>query len=92
MSAQQNKRERITARISKSVHARLEEAASMSGATLNQFLVAAAMKEADNVFARESTSCVSKKYSKAFFDALDSDKAPNDELFKAAKEYKRQVR
>jgi len=88
----QNDRERITARISKSVHSKLEEAASMTGATLNQFLVAAAIKEAESVFARERVSCVTSKYSEAFFDALDSDASPNNELLKAVEEYKHQVR
>jgi len=87
----QNERERITARISKPVHEKLEEAASMTGATLNQFLVAAALKEAESVIARERISYVSAKYSDAFFDALDSDTVPNSELLKAVKEYKQQV-
>jgi len=64
----------------------------MTGATLNQFLVAAAIKEAESVFARERVSCVTSKYSEAFFDALDSDASPNNELLKAVEEYKHQVR
>jgi len=40
-------RERISARIPKSVRKRLEEAADRSGATLNQFLVQAAIEKAD---------------------------------------------
>jgi len=88
---QQNERERITARISKSVHNKLEEAASMTGSTLNQFLVTAAIKEAESIFARERVSCVSAKYSETFFNALDSDASPNAELLKAVEEYKHQV-
>jgi len=87
----QNERERITARISRPVHEKLEEAASMTGATLNQFLVAAALKEAENVIARERVSNVSAEYSEAFFNALDASDSPNDELLQAVKEYKRQV-
>ena len=89
--SKQQERERITARISKPVHKKLEEAASMTGATLNQFLVSAALKEAESVIARERVSYVPAKYSEAFFDALDADGAPNSELLKAVKEYKQQV-
>jgi len=86
--SQANQRERITARISKPVHDKLEQAASMTGSTLNQFLVAAALKEAESLIAREHISCVSAKYSESFFNALDADEAPNPELLEAVKSYR----
>ncbi len=89
--SQQNDRERITARIPKSVHHKIEQAANMTGATLNQFLIAAALKEAESIFARENISCVSEKYSETFFAALDAEEKPSIELLKAVKEYKQQV-
>ena len=47
-------RDRITARVSKDVRERLERAASTSGATLNQFVVQAAMEKADRILERET--------------------------------------
>ena len=42
-------RERVTARIPIQIRETLEYASALSGATLNQFMIQAALKEAENV-------------------------------------------
>lgn len=46
-------KDRISARVPKPVRETLEEAAALSGATLNQFVVQAALKEAHALLERE---------------------------------------
>ena len=47
------KTERITARISKPTKGTLEVAANIMGATLNQFLVQAALEKAENIIKKD---------------------------------------
>ena len=51
--AARRSRSRISARVPTGVHERLEEAAELVGATVNQFVVQAALKEADRVIEHE---------------------------------------
>lgn len=81
-------RDRITARVSQEVRKTLEEAASMTGSNLNQFMVAAAVKEAERVIAKERTVRIDAKYAADFFEALDAADQPNERLLKAVKDYK----
>ncbi len=80
--------ERITARVNHETRELLERAASMLGSTLNQFLVAAARKEAEAVIERESVIRLSREESEAFFAALDRPAAPNERLKQAVRRYK----
>lgn len=81
-------RDRISARVPKEVRERLEEAAELSGATLNQFLVQAAMKEADQILERERVIRLSACDSKWLLDLLDQPpKPPNAKLGKALADY-----
>ena len=48
-------KERVSARIPRQSRKLLEKAAALSGATLNQFVVQAAIKEAQTLLAREQT-------------------------------------
>jgi len=82
------KRDRITTRVSRNVRKRVEEAADMTGSNLNQFMVAAAMKEAERVIARERSIRIEEKYVADFFGSLDAPGQPNERLLKAVKEYK----
>lgn len=81
-------RERITARVPKDVRDRLEEAADLSGATLNQFLVQAAIEKADQLLERERVMRLSERDSKWLLDLLDRPpKPPNAKLREALAEY-----
>ncbi|MEO7497431.1 MAG: DUF1778 domain-containing protein, partial [Massilia sp.] len=45
-------RDRITARVSQPIARKLQEAADLSGATLNQFLIQAALEKAEKIIDR----------------------------------------
>jgi uncharacterized protein (DUF1778 family) len=53
MSTSANKQERIGARVPTGVYKTLNRAAALTGATVNQFLVQSALKEAKAIIARE---------------------------------------
>lgn len=54
MSMATEERERITTRVSNQVAMKLQEAADLTGATLNQFLVQAALEKAQRIIDRDS--------------------------------------
>jgi uncharacterized protein (DUF1778 family) len=82
-------KERISSRVPKPVRKTLEEAAALSGATLNQFVVQAALKEAHAVLERERIIRLSRRDAQAFFRALEKPPSPNARLKKAVAAYKR---
>ena len=69
-------KERISARVPKPVRKTLEEAAALSGATLNQFVVQAALKEAHAVLEQERIIRLSRRDAEVFFKALKSRQPP----------------
>ncbi len=82
-------KERISSRVPKPVRKTLEEAAALSGATLNQFVVQAALKEAHAVLERERFIRLSRRDAEVFFKALKNPPSPNARLKKAVAAYKR---
>ncbi|MYM90544.1 DUF1778 domain-containing protein [Rugamonas sp. FT82W] len=84
-------RGRITARVSTSVAEKLQEAADLTGATLNQFLVQAALKEANRVIEREHTIRYTREDAAMLINLLDSPPSPNPALAKAFAQYKTKV-
>jgi uncharacterized protein (DUF1778 family) len=82
-------KERISSRVPKPVRKTLEEAAALSGATLNQFVVQAALKEAYAVLERERFIHLSRRDAEVFFKALKNPPSPNARLKKAVAAYKR---
>ena len=82
-------KERISSRVPKPVRKTLEDAAALSGATLNQFVVQAALKEAHAVLERERIIRLSRRDAEVFFKALENPPAPNARLKKAFAAYKR---
>ncbi|HET7395815.1 MAG TPA: DUF1778 domain-containing protein [Gammaproteobacteria bacterium] len=83
------KDERVTARVPGAARARLQRAADLSGATLNQFLVQSALKEAETVIERESVIRLSRQDATVFFAALERPAKPNRKLRTAVKAYRR---
>lgn len=79
---------RITARISSSVRERLEKAAALSGATLNQFLVQAALKEAHKILEEERVIILSERDANKVFSLLENPPTPNVRLQEAAIRHK----
>jgi uncharacterized protein (DUF1778 family) len=90
---QQNtlERGRITARVSLSIQEKLQEAADLTGATLNQFVVQTALERAEQLIERETTISLSRKDAAMLFAMLEKPNSPNDKLAKAAERYKNEV-
>jgi uncharacterized protein (DUF1778 family) len=82
MNATEN-RDRITARVSQPVAAKLQVAADLTGATLNQFLVQAAVEKADRIIENERTILFSREDAALFLQLLDDPGQPNEALTKA---------
>jgi uncharacterized protein (DUF1778 family) len=88
MSRSDRNDHRITARISPVVRERLENAAALSGATLNQFVVQAALKEANKILEEERAIVLSERDSGMVFGLLENPPAPNVRLHEAAMKHK----
>ncbi|MBF0266317.1 MAG: DUF1778 domain-containing protein [Gammaproteobacteria bacterium] len=85
------KTERITARVNESIKDTLEMAASIMGATLNQFLVQAALEKAENIIEKDKLITLGKKDSKIFFEALSEPPEPNARLKSAMNNYNSKI-
>ena len=77
------KTDRITARVPENVHALLERAAGVLGATLNQFVVQAAIDRAQKVVEDENIIRLSGESTRLFFETLENPPAPNSRLMAA---------
>jgi uncharacterized protein (DUF1778 family) len=82
--------DRIAARVPREVYQTLRRAAELSGATVNQFLVQAALKEAQAVIEREDVIRLSPRDWDWLLPLLDEPPAPNARL-RAAQERHRQL-
>lgn len=82
MNAIEN-RDRITARVSHPIATKLQVAADLMGATLNQFLVQAAVEKADKIIDHERTIHFSREDAALFIQMLDNPAQPNAALKKA---------
>lgn len=83
------KQDRIGARVPHDVYETLCRAAELSGATVNQFLVQSALKEAHSVIEREQTVRLSKRDSERLFDLLENPTKPSARLKAAMKHYQK---
>ena len=80
---------RFQTRMPYHIHDKLSQAAEILGSTLNQFIVQSALEKAYSVFRQESILNLSLKDAEIFFEAIENPPPPNDELIKAAQEYKK---
>ncbi|MET0267657.1 MAG: DUF1778 domain-containing protein [Duganella sp.] len=76
-------KERITARISSTVAETLNSAAQLTGTTLNNFVVQAALEKAQKIVDRETTIRLSPNDTAMLLDLLDHPPKPNDALSQA---------
>lgn len=88
MSNTTRKDDRVTARIPKNIKNTLEQAASITGATLNQFIVQAALKEARQILETERVINLSEKDAEIVFSLLENPPAPNENLKQAAENHR----
>jgi uncharacterized protein (DUF1778 family) len=82
--------ERIPARMPTAVYERLVEAAQAIGATLNQFLVQAALEKANAILEEERVIKLSAASSEALFALMENPPEPNEYL-KEAMQYRKET-
>ncbi|MSP98545.1 MAG: DUF1778 domain-containing protein [Betaproteobacteria bacterium] len=75
---------RVSARVPKRVQDRLQYAADLTGATLNQFMVQSALKEAEAIIEQERLITLSERDAEVFFHALANPPAGTAAFKKAA--------
>jgi uncharacterized protein (DUF1778 family) len=87
MNTTQTERGRITTRVPAQVQQKLEIAASMVGATVNQFVVQTALREAERIIGQERFIRLDAEDSLAFVKALDNPPPPNRKLLDALQDH-----
>lgn len=88
----EEQRVRITTRVPAQLHNTLAEAAELTGATLNQFVVQSAFQEAQRILERETTIRLSREDARMVFSLLEHPPKANKFLKGAIKEFKKTVR
>ena len=86
------KQDRIGARVPRDVYETLCRAARLTGATVNQFLVQSALKEAHAVIEREDIIRLSARDWNWLLDLLENPPKPNAKLKAAIKRYQKAKR
>ena len=84
--------ERITARVSEQIKQILTVAADLTGATLNQFLVQAALEKAEHIIEKDKLIQLSNNDAEVFFGALENPPEPNAKLMNAVKNYRAYIK
>ena len=84
-----SKQDRIGARVPHEVYQTLCRAAELSGATINQFLVQSALKEAQAVIEREQIIRMSARDWSWMLGLLENPPKPNAKLKAAMKRYQK---
>ena len=92
MEAAPAKQDRIGARVPHEVYEILCRAAELSGATVNQFLVQAALKEAQSVIEREEVIRLSPRDWNWLLDLMENPPKPTPALRAAMKRYRKAKR
>jgi len=75
--------DRITARVPHATRSIIERAAAIYGATINQFIVQAAVERANEVLQSAETITLSARDAKNFLNALAKPPLPNEILLEA---------
>lgn len=86
------KQDRIGARVPREVYKTLRRAAELSGATVNQFLVQSALKEAQAVIEREQVIRLSARDWNWLLDLMENPPKPTPKLKAAMKRYQKAKR
>ena len=80
--------QRVSARVTPKVYEALAQAAELTGATLNQFLVQSAYEKAQEVIEKERFIRMTSRSASTFFEALEHPPKPTEKLKRAAKRYR----
>ena len=78
---------RLTTRITDHVQEKLQAAADLVGATLNQFVVQAALEKAERVIESESTIVLTRRESLRLLELLDNPPPRNAKFLQAQTRY-----
>ncbi len=89
MGTAADKQDRIGARVPREVYETLCRAAELTGATVNQFLVQAALKEAQEVIEREEGIRLIPRDWNWLLELMDNPPRPNARLKAALKRYQK---
>lgn len=87
MSAHTGKR--LTTRITDHVQEKLQAAADIVGATLNQFVVQAALEKADRIIESESTIVLTRRESLRLLEMIENPSPRNKKFLQAQARYQR---
>lgn len=88
MPATTIERGRVSARVPAQVQETLELAAAMVGATVNQFMVQTALREAERIIEQERVIRLSARDAETFIHALENPPPPNAKLKAALKQHR----
>lgn len=80
---------RLTTRVTDHVQERLQVAADLVGATLNQFVVQAALEKADKVIESESTMVLTRRESLRLLEMVENPPPRNERFLEAQARYQR---
>ncbi len=83
---------RLTTRITDHVQEKLQAAADLVGATLNQFVVQAALEKAEKVIESESTLVLTRGESLRLLELIENPPARNKKFLQAQARYRRTKR
>lgn len=87
MTLSSDERGRITTRVPQNVQDTLQRAADLVGSPLNQFIVQAALREAQRVIDRERVVALSRHDAAFLLKLLEKQAGPNPRLAKALQDH-----
>lgn len=91
MTSVAEERGRITARVPLAVQEKLQEAADLVGATVNQFVVQSALEKAEQIIDRETMIGLTRRDAAMLIDLLENPPKPNAALKRALERYKGKI-
>ena len=87
--ALQTKNQKVIAQIPIHVYQTLSQAAELSGAKIEQFMIQSAFEKAQSLIEKERVIHLSEQSATLFFDMIENPPAPNHKLRTAMKSYKK---
>jgi uncharacterized protein (DUF1778 family) len=88
----ETKAARVSARISSSVYNTLTEASEITGSTLNQFIVQAALEKAQAIIEYENKIRLNKQSAKHLFELIENPPKANSKMAQTMKQSKQDLK
>jgi uncharacterized protein (DUF1778 family) len=83
--------ERLNLRLNPTAKRRIEQAASVEGKTVSNFIVSSAMATAERTIREHETMVLTRRDAEIFLDAIIGPPRPNPKLLQALEEHRRRV-